>query len=56
MPNLFIIAGCNGAGKTIASSIPQKGLINIVAEGLKNIEIEIKDIATWNKIKTQANE
>ena len=27
-----------------------------VAEGLKNIEIEIKDLTIWNKIKTQANE
>jgi len=33
-----------------------EGPFILVAEGLKNIEIEIKDITIWNKIKTQANE
>jgi len=33
-----------------------EGPMILVAEGLKNIEIEIKDITIWNKIKTQANE
>lgn len=33
-----------------------EGPFTVVAEGLKNIEVEIKDIATWNKIKTQADE
>ena len=33
-----------------------EGPFTVVAEGLKNIEIEIKDIATWNKIKAQADE
>jgi len=31
-------------------------LFTVAAERLKNNEIEIKDIATWNKIKTQADE
>jgi len=33
-----------------------EGPMILVAEGLKNIEIEINDITIWNKIKTQANE
>ena len=33
-----------------------EGPFILVAEGLKNIEIEIKDFTIWNKIKTQANE
>jgi len=33
-----------------------EGPMILVAEGLRNIEIEIKDITIWNKIKTQANE
>ena len=33
-----------------------EGPFMVVAEGLKNIEIEIKDNAMWNKIKTQADE
>lgn len=33
-----------------------EGPFNLIAEGLKNIEIDIKDSAIWNKINTQANE
>ena len=33
-----------------------EGPFNVIAEGLKNIEIEIKDTSIWNKIKLQANE
>jgi len=33
-----------------------EGPFTVVAEGSKNIEVEIKNIATWNKIKTQADE
>jgi predicted ABC-type ATPase len=33
-----------------------EGPFNVVAEGLKNNEIDIKDTAIWNKIKTQGNE
>lgn len=33
-----------------------EGPFTVVAEGLKDIEFEIKDITTWNKIKAQANE
>ncbi len=28
----------------------------LIAEGLKDVEIEIKDVSVWNKIKTQGNE
>ena len=28
----------------------------LIAEGLKDVEIEIKDLSVWNKIKTQGNE
>jgi len=33
-----------------------EGPFNLIAEGLKNIETDIKDNTVWNKIKTQANE
>jgi predicted ABC-type ATPase len=33
-----------------------EGPFNVVAEGLKTSEIEIKDTKVWNKINTQANE
>ena len=33
-----------------------EGPLNLIAEGLNNIEIEIKNTVTWNKINTQANE
>ena len=130
MPNLYIKAGCNGAGKTTASFTvlpemlnckefvnadeiarglspfqPEKVAIDagkimltrirelikskvdfsfettlspryfinpicdnwmvvnnfkrpfyLIAEGLKDVEIEIKDLSVWNKIKTQGDE
>jgi predicted ABC-type ATPase len=33
-----------------------EGPFNLIAEGLKNIETDIKDNTVWNKIKAQANE
>ena len=33
-----------------------EGPFKLIVEGLKNIEIDIKDTIIWNKIKTQANE
>ncbi len=100
MPNLYIIAGCNGAGKTTASYTVLPEMLNckefvnaedtirrryktginnlvskyipicdywmvvnnsegpfyLIAEGLKDSEIEIKDVSIWNRIKTQENE
>jgi predicted ABC-type ATPase len=99
MPNLYIIAGCNGAGKTTASHTVLPEMLNckefvnadeiarryktgvanlvskyipicdywmvvnnsegpfyLIAEGLKDSEIEIKDVSVWNRIKSQENE
>jgi len=33
-----------------------EGPFNLIAEGLKDTEVEIKDYNIWNKIKAQANE
>ena len=33
-----------------------EGPFYLIAEGLKDCEIEIKDLSVWNKIKTQGNE
>jgi predicted ABC-type ATPase len=33
-----------------------EGRLNLIAEGLKNNEIEIKDLNSWKTIKKQANE
>jgi len=33
-----------------------EGPLNLIAEGLKNLETEVKDTMIWNKIKAQAHE
>lgn len=33
-----------------------EGPFNLIAEGLKDTEVEIKDYNIWNNIKAQANE